>query len=258
MEIFCSFMRRGCHWMSIICFVCGILPLVTHGIWKCQGIYVLLAASLFFFLMQKQSLWQSVFGSHWKWMEAVLFLLTAAGLILALVLTCMIGKYALFNHPPKDADTTLVVLGCKISGDRPTVMLRQRLDSAYRALEKDPELKCVVSGGQGNDEMYPESQVMYNYLVGRGIDPARIAQENASRNTRENLRNSMEVIREKGWHETITIVTSGYHQCRAGMQAKKLGIDFYNRYAITAFYLEPAYIVREWLGILHFWIFGGT
>ena len=111
---------------------------------------------------------------------------------------------------------------------------------------------------RAHDELYPESKVMRDYLIGRGIAPERIVEEDASRNTRENLQNSMEIIREKGWPETVTIVTSGYHQCRAGMQAKKLGIDFYNRYSITAFYLEPAYIVREWMGILHFWIFGGT
>jgi len=258
MELFCSFMRRGCHWLTIICFICGILPLITHGIWKCQGIWALLAASVVFFLLQKQALWTRIFGHHWQWMEAAIYVLIIAGLTLGLVLTGMIAKYAFFNNPPKDADTTIVVLGCKISGDRPTIMLRQRLDSAYRALEKDPELMCVVSGGQGDDEQYPESHVMRNYLISRGIAPERVVEENASRNTRENLQNSMEIIREKGWSETITIVTSGYHQCRAGMQAKKLGIDFYNRYSMTSFYLVPAYVVREWMGILHFWIFGGT
>lgn len=256
MELFYSFMRRGCYWMGIFCLICGLLPVVTHGIWKSEGIWLLLAAAFFFLLVRQQALWLRLFGRYWYWMEGALYLLTVAGLILVMLLTGMIVKYAFFNSPPKDADTTLIVLGCKISGNRPTIMLRQRLDSAYQALEKNPNLKCVVSGGQGDDEQYPESQVMRNYLIQKGIASERIVEENSSRNTRENLINSMEIIRQKGWSETVTLVTNGYHQCRAGMQAKRLGIDFYNRYAPTSFYLAPAYVAREYLGILHLWIFG--
>ena len=256
MELFYSFMRRGCWWMGLFCLICGLLPIVTHGIWKSEGVWALLLAAGYFLLVRQHTLWTRIFGRHWRWMEGILYLLTVAGLVLVLVLTGMIVKYAFFNSPPKDTETTLVVLGCKISGNRPTIMLRQRLDSACRALEENADLKCVVSGGQGEDEAYPESRVMRDYLIEKGIDPDRIVEEDASRNTRENLVNSMEIIREKGWSEMVTLVTNGYHQCRAGMLAERLGIDFYNRYAPTSFYLVPAYVVREYLGILHLWMFG--
>lgn len=256
MELFYTAMRRGCYWLGVFCLICGLLPIVTHGIWRSEGVWALLLASLYFFLVRQQSLWSRIFGRHWQWMEGLLYLLTVAGLTLAISLTAMIVRYAFFHSPPKDAQTTLVVLGCKIAGDRPTIMLRQRLDSAYQALEKDPELKCVVSGGQGADEQYPESRVMREYLIQKGIAPERIVEEDLSTNTRENLLYSMEIIRAQGWPETVTLVTNGYHHCRAGMLAKRLGISFYNRYAPTSFYLVPAYVVREYLGIVHLWLFG--
>lgn len=256
MELFFSAMRRGCYWLGIFCLVCGLLPIVTHGIWKSEGVWALLLASAYFLLVRQQALWSHLFGKHWRWLEGILYLLTIAGLALAAALTGLIIRYAFFNGPPKDVQTTLVVLGCKISGDGPTIMLRQRLDSAYRALEEDPSLRCVVSGGQGADEQYPESWVMRNYLIAKGIAPERIIEENRSTNTRENLLYTEELIRAQGWPETVTLVTNGYHHCRAGMLAKRLGIPFYNRYAPTSFYLVPAYVAREYLGIVHLWMFG--
>ncbi len=256
LNLFYTFMRRFCGYLGIIMVICGALPIVTHGIWRSEGIWALLLGGIFLLVLRQEGLCRKIFGSHWKWIEGAAYVLLWAGLLLALVLTVMIVRYAFFHFPPEGEETTLVVLGCKINGSRPTVMLRQRLDSAYRTLEKDPALRCVVSGGQGLDEEYPESQIMREYLIGKGISPDRILEENRSTNTRENLAYSQEVIAGAGWPETITIVTSGYHQYRASLVAKRMGIQFYNRYAPTSFYLVPAYMVREYLGIVHLWIFG--
>lgn len=256
MNLFYLFMRRSCLYLGIAMILCGMLPIVTHGIWRSEGIWALLLGGIFLLVLRQEAFCRRIFGRHWQWMEGIAYGFLCAGLLFALILTAMITRYAFFHFPPKDAETTLVVLGCKISGSRPTVMLRQRLDSAYRALEKDPSLCCVVSGGQGPDEEYTESHVMREYLIGKGIAPERIKEEDRSTSTKENLNYSRQVIEEAGWPETITIVTSGYHQCRAALMAKHLGISFYNRYAPTSFYLVPAFVVREYLGIVHLWIFG--
>jgi len=256
LNLFYTFMRRFCLYFGGAMIICGMLPIVTHGIWKSEGIWALLLGGIFLLLLHRESLCKKIFGKHWKWMEGAVYGLLCAGIVFALILTIMIVWYAFFHFPPKDAETTLVVLGCKINGNNPTVMLRQRLDSAYRALEKNPSLNCVVSGGQGPDEQFSESHIMREYLIGKGIAPERIREENRSTNTRENLIFSRQVIAENGWPETITIVTSGYHQCRAGLMAKRLDMKFYNQYAPTSFYLVPAYVVREYLGIVHLWLFG--
>ena len=256
LNLFDTFMRRFCLYLGIVMVICGILPIVTHGIWRSEGIWALLLGGAFLLLLRQEALFQKLFGRHWHKIERAAYGLVLVGVAFALFLTVMIVWYAFFHYPPKDAETTLVVLGCKINGDRPTVMLRQRLDSALRVLEKDPSLNCVVSGGQGPDEQFTESHTMREYLIGKGIAPERIREESRSTSTRENLIFSRQVIAEAGWPETMTIVTNGYHQCRAALMAKGLGIDFYNRYAPTSFYLVPAYVVREYLGIVHLWIFG--
>jgi len=55
------------------------------------------------------------------------------------------------------------------------VVLRYRLDEAYRYLKDDPETICIVSGGQGYNEPCQEAEVMKKYLEDKGIDSSRIS-----------------------------------------------------------------------------------
>lgn len=42
---------------------------------------------------------------------------------------------------------TVLVLGCSVKGERPSRMLRQRIEAATEYLEKNPDSKAVLSGG---------------------------------------------------------------------------------------------------------------
>ena len=96
---------------------------------------------------------------------------------------------------------------------------------------------------------------MYRYLVDKGIDPERLCREEESTNTRENLLYSARLIEEQGWPGEIAITTSEYHQYRAGLIARELGISFGANPARTVIWLFPTYYVRELYGILYEWIF---
>ena len=74
----------------------------------------------------------------------------------------------------KERDLTLVVLGCQVRGESPSLMLSERLGAAYEYLSENPDSYCVVSGGQGADEAISEAECMYNYLTERGIAKERI------------------------------------------------------------------------------------
>ena len=56
-------------------------------------------------------------------------------------------------------DETVLVLGCSVKGERPSRMLRQRIEAATEYLEKNPDSKAVLSGGQGPDEKISEASV---------------------------------------------------------------------------------------------------
>ena len=72
-----------------------------------------------------------------------------------------------------------IVLGAKVKkGNIPSLALRYRLEAALEYAEAYPDIKLVVSGGQGPDEDIEEAIVMKDYLVEHGIEEERIILEN--------------------------------------------------------------------------------
>ena len=178
----------------------------------------------------------------------------AVSIVLAVVISVFMIREA--NDPPKDENTTVVVLGCKVKNGAPSLMLKRRLDAAYGYLSEHDSVCAVVSGGQGSDESISEAQCMKDYLVARGIAPERIFMEDRSVNTEENLRFSKAVISENGLPGRITLVTDNFHQYRAELIAESNGIEAYNISGKTSWYLLPTYGVREWFGIVYYKLFG--
>ena len=151
-------------------------------------------------------------------------------------------------------DATVVVLGCRAYGSRPSIMLASRLDAAYEYLMEHPDAVCIVSGGQGPDESMPEAECMYLYLTEKGIAPERIYREDASTSTRENLLYSQAIIEAEGLNPEIAIVTNEYHEYRAGMVADALEMEHSAVPARTPLWLFPTYYIRELYGILYEWV----
>lgn len=159
------------------------------------------------------------------------------------------------NHPTEPSN--IIVLGCKVKGTRPSLMLKRRLDTAYEYLSQNKDVIAIVSGGKGSDEQISEAQCMKEYLVDKGISENRIIMEDKSTSTYENFKFSKDILKEKNLPtDTITVVTDGYHQLRASMIAKKLNLKTYSISGYTSWYLVPTYFVREWFGIVYQFIFG--
>lgn len=180
-----------------------------------------------------------------------ILVVVAAVILLAGVETAFMIKAATAK-PSENA--TVVVLGCRAYGSRPSIMLASRLDAAYEYLTEHPDAICIVSGGQGPDESMPEAECMYLYLTEKGIAPERIYQENRSTSTRENLLFSQEIIEAEGLNPEIAIVTNEYHEYRAGMVADALEMEYSAVPARTPLWLFPTYYIRELYGIIYEWV----
>lgn len=171
----------------------------------------------------------------------------AAALVYVAVLTAfMIGAK---SDKPENPDA-VIVLGCKVNGEKPSKMLRRRLDSAVDYLSENEEVICIVSGGKGSDEKISEAQAMKVYLTEHGISSDRIIMEDKSVNTYENLKNSTDILGKDSGE--IAVVTDGFHQYRAGYIAGQLGFDataINAKTDITSLSLDPTYYVREWMAI---------
>ena len=140
---------------------------------------------------------------------------------------------------------TLIVLGCQVRGNVPSLMLKARIDSACEYLNKNPDATAILSGGQGADESISEAECMYENLIKAGIDKNRLILEDKSVNTDENIKNSLKIIEDNSLSKDIAVVTSDFHQKRADMICEKYALDAHAVNAPTPAYLVPVYYTRE-------------
>ena len=113
----------------------------------------------------------------------------------------------------------MVIFGCQVKEDGPSILLRDRLDTALDYLEDHPDMTVVVTGGKGDDEHMSEAQCMYEYLTAHGVDGENIYMEDQSRNTWQNANYTLDLLGEKGYDITddVLLVSSGFHLARIEM-----------------------------------------
>jgi len=173
---------------------------------------------------------------------------------IVMLYTAVGGVLVLSGMKTTDKDCPVIItLGCKVREDEtPSSSLRFRLDAALEYLGSHPETICIVSGGQGPDEPMTEAECMKRYLIANGIDKERIIKEDRSTSTKENLVYSNEIIKSRFGDETpaVGIVTSNYHEYRAGIVARKNNMDTYFVPAYSPVELLPVYFTREIFGII--------
>ena len=153
------------------------------------------------------------------WLTALL-VLVILGLLAFGALEVYIGLHSRGKTVSADANPqVMVIFGCQMRKDGPSILLRDRLDTALDYLEDHPDMKIVVTGGKGDDEHISEAQGMYDYLTARGVDGAQIFMEDKSRNTWQNINNTFALMEREGWDLTddVLLVSSGFHLARIEM-----------------------------------------
>ena len=208
-----------------------------------------------------------IFGRLPKWLRrAGIAFLCIGVLIFAGCEALILSEFSSEGEPGLDY---LIVLGSQVYQDGVSSVLQFRLDKAQEYLEANPDTVCIVTGGQGYNEPYPEAYGMKRYLVEHGIDSDRIIEEDTSASTVENIRNSMDIMKEKEYDSTdpddsdifaetrIGVVTNNYHTFRATHIAAALGLK--NVYGLSGD-IDPLYLpnnmVKEALSIVKAYLSG--
>ena len=121
----------------------------------------------------------------------------------------------------------LLVLGTKVDGEQPGNMLRDRINGARAYLTAHPEVTAIVSGYQSGQGKISEAECMRRELIRLGIPKERIWIEDQASSTKENLQFAMKLIEGKSGFrpERLGVLSSEHHLCRAGLLAKRLGIQ---------------------------------
>ncbi len=118
---------------------------------------------------------------------------------------------------PVTGKHAFVILGYALVNGQITPELAGRCDAAAEAARAFPDSILVCSGGAtgaNNPDEHTEAGMMKEYLSGVcGIDAARIFTDERALTTADNARYTMNIL-ETQKIETITIITSAYHQKR--------------------------------------------
>ena len=188
--------------------------------------------------------------------RVVIWVLAAGALVYAALLV-FVGVSG-YTHTPTWQEQAVIVLGAGLRGDRPSLLLRCRLDAAYAYAQEHPEVLLITSGGQGRDEWVPEGRAMRDYLINKGLPPERVLAECKSTSTEENFAFSLEILKAHGMDETtpIAFATNNFHCYRAGRYAAMAGFTQVATIpaATPLRSVLPCYL-REVLALLYYWVF---
>jgi uncharacterized SAM-binding protein YcdF (DUF218 family) len=187
-----------------------------------------------------------------KWPKFIQYFLKASVVcfILSFVIFLSLILFNMRNTSKAGADY-VIVLGCQVVGEYASLPLLSRGYTAVRYLERNPETKVIVTGGQGPGENISEAEALSRLLLERKIDKERIFLEDKSKNTWENLKFSNELYNLSD--KNIVIVTSDYHIFRALSIAKKIkyrnvsGLPVRSQRSVF-----PAFLLREYVNILYY------
>lgn len=212
-----------------------------------EGIWLLfmlgISFSLFCFFYKK-------FGKLLRFTLSLGFLLGALFLTICIILLYTVPK----SFDGSYDGQTVIVLGAKVVGDQPASMLKSRLDGALLILKENPDAPCIVTGGQGADELYPEAEVMAKYLQKNGIGEERIYMESRSVNTAENLTLAKDIIQKEQLSIKVLVATNDFHQYRAQLICKSLSLDCEAVSVSTKFSYSVFFAVREVFSVLKWMI----
>ena len=231
--------------LSVVCGVYGILVCgaasgtVFFLVWFVIAVGFLALGLSFFF-----SVWEKVPRIV---IRAILCIVIAGGLVFGAVEFQIVRQLHASGMPGLDY---IIVLGAQVRENGPSTVLKYRLDRAVVYLKENPDTVCIVSGGQGHNEPFPEAEGMAEYLWEQGIQDDRLLMESESGTTEENIKNSLRLI-EKG--ASVGIVTNDFHVFRAMQTAERAGLE--NACAIAAgsspLYL-PNNMLREFFAEIKF------
>ena len=157
-------------------------------------------------------------------------------------------KYNSYKQIIKNEDETinnidcLLVLGAGIiNNERPTLMLKDRLDKSIELYKKGLAHKIIMSGDHGKIN-HNEVGIMKKYAIERGVPSEDIFMDHAGFCTYDSIYRAKEIFGAK----KIIIVTQKYHLYRAIYISNVLELEAYGIKSDARIYAKmPYHILRE-------------
>lgn len=249
-----KFIYKGFIVVGVVLILYYLILKLLFGFIAFSSMFCLLGIMLLTYGIIELKFEVNVWGKTPKVFKRIITTIFAIGMIIFIIIEGVIVYNG--HHYDKERPDYLVVLGAGLRGSEISTSLLYRLETALDFHKQYPDVKIVVSGGQGKGEDVTEAYAMRNFLVSNGVDENLIISEDKSTNTYENFLFTKELLEKQTGKEEfkITVISNNFHMYRAKFLANEIGFD-------TLGYPAPAhksstlvFHVREFFGVIKAYI----
>jgi uncharacterized SAM-binding protein YcdF (DUF218 family) len=151
-----------------------------------------------------------------------------------------------------------VILGAAVwGGNRPSPVLKERINKGFEIYQKKYVPKLVITGGGSPNEL-TEGEVSKNVLLKYGVDPDDLILENSSSSTVEQIQFVRDNLYHKENWNKIILVSDNFHLYRA---TEICSFNDINSDSISSDKeLSPngiyTFCLKESLALIIFWVSG--
>lgn len=151
-----------------------------------------------------------------------------------------------------------VILGAAVwGGNRPSPVLKERINKGYEIYSKGIVPKLVITGGGSPNEM-TEAAVSKDVLIKYGVNPNDLISENSSNSTIEQIHFVRDVLYKSHNWKKIILVSDNFHLMRASEISKFNDINADCIASDKSLSTEGTlnYCLKESLALIIFWLAG--
>jgi uncharacterized SAM-binding protein YcdF (DUF218 family) len=160
-----------------------------------------------------------------KRIKKVIYILSASILLFIAYSAYNIWSFSYKNELVKS--DAAIVLGAAVWGDKPSPVLRERINHSIWLYNNGFVDKIIFTGGVGDNGTLSESEVAKAYAIKKNVKPEDILIETKSKITEENLKYAKELAIKNNL-KTFTIVSDPLHMKRAILIAKVINMEVYS------------------------------
>lgn len=244
-----------CLWIGLALIIYYIGLRLISGFVAFSSMFCLLGIILFIYGFIELKFKVNIWGRIPKLLKRIIIVLFFIGMSIFIIIEGVI----IYNghHYDKERPDYLMVLGAGLRGSKISTSLLYRLETAVEYNKLYPDVKIIVSGGQGPDEDISEAKAMKDYLISKGIDESLIISEDKSTNTYENFLFTKKILEDETGEEdfTVTVISNNFHMYRAKYLGKQVGFECLGYPAPSHAASSFIFYTREFFGVMKAYIF---
>lgn len=162
-----------------------------------------------------------------------------------------------YKSGKKKADAGVILGAAVWGGNRPSPVLRERINKGFEIYEKKYVPKLILTGGGSPNEL-TEAEVQKNELIKYGVDPRNLFVEAKSNSTNEQIQFVKTKYYKKFNYQKIILISDNFHLFRATEMCKFNNINADSFSSDTPLSTESYinFCIKESFAVLIFWLFG--